>query len=534
LSNSATVPTLSAPNLVQRERLSGRSVAPDLAEGPQPAVETVGAADRSQSAAAPRGQVTHAAVWVTLGYGGSQVLRLAGNILLSHLLFPAAFGLMALVMVMLQGLEMFSDVGIGPSIIQNRRGDERTFLNTAWTLQVARGFVLWLGSILLAWPAAWFYEQPQFLWLIPTAGLTAALAGFNSTAIFSAKRHLQLKRLTVFDLSTQAVGLAVTCLWAWVNPSLLALVAGTLVASTARMIGSHFLMPGTKNRFAWDAEATEGLFRFGKWIFVSSLITFLAMQADRLVLGKLVPSGILGIYNVGASFSVLPQMLLMTICSSLLYPILSQHSRGSHTQMVAVLRPAREALLAAGVALLLGMFVEADLFFGLLYDDRYQLAAPISRFMTGAIWVTILGVSLEPVFHSIGDSRSTAFASLARFAGTMIASIAGFYVSGLWGFIAGLMVGGACGYLVLSLCLRRHSIGVLKQDLANSALIVALLVSVQLCQLLPPIAALIVPQVILLTTAAWAALKLSRLARLKTAPDYELLGESEILAESAV
>src|SRR4051812_36532958 len=68
-------------------------------------------------------------LWTILGYGGSQVLRLAGNVILTRLLFPEAFGQMVLVNVFLQGLHMFSDVGIGPSLIQSKRGDDPDFLN---------------------------------------------------------------------------------------------------------------------------------------------------------------------------------------------------------------------------------------------------------------------------------------------------------------------------------------------------------------------------------------------------------------------
>ena len=61
-------------------------------------------------------------VWTLLQYGGAQVLRLISNLVLWRLLTPDAFGLMALVGALMVGVNMFSDVGIGPSVIQHRRG----------------------------------------------------------------------------------------------------------------------------------------------------------------------------------------------------------------------------------------------------------------------------------------------------------------------------------------------------------------------------------------------------------------------------
>jgi O-antigen/teichoic acid export membrane protein len=103
-----------------------------------------------------------------------QALRLGSNIVLAWLLFPEAFGLMLLVNVFMQGLQMFSDIGIGPSIIQNKRGNDPDFLNTAWTIQAIRGFVLWFIACVLAWPIAWiFAHNDPLAWklvlLIPVA-----------------------------------------------------------------------------------------------------------------------------------------------------------------------------------------------------------------------------------------------------------------------------------------------------------------------------------------------------------------------------
>lgn len=72
-------------------------------------------------------------VWTVAGYGASQILRLGSNLILTRLLFPELFGLMTLVNIFITGLHLFSDIGVGPSIIQNKRGDDPVFLNTAWT-----------------------------------------------------------------------------------------------------------------------------------------------------------------------------------------------------------------------------------------------------------------------------------------------------------------------------------------------------------------------------------------------------------------
>ena len=117
--------------------------------------------------------------WTIFGFGASQAVRLVSNLILTRLLFPEAFGMMALVTVAMVALGNFSDVGTAPAISYNRRGDDQDFLDTAWTLHVIRGFLLWLGTCALAWPLARFYGEPMLAQLLPVAGLSFLIGGLQ-------------------------------------------------------------------------------------------------------------------------------------------------------------------------------------------------------------------------------------------------------------------------------------------------------------------------------------------------------------------
>jgi hypothetical protein len=113
---------------------------------------------------------------------------------------------MTFVNIFVQGLAMFSDIGIGPSIIQSKRGEEPRFLNTAWTVQVVRGFFLWGASLALAGWYASTYEQPELGARSRPAALSAAISGFNSTRFFTSGRRITLARVTIIDFIGQLIG----------------------------------------------------------------------------------------------------------------------------------------------------------------------------------------------------------------------------------------------------------------------------------------------------------------------------------------
>src|SRR5690606_27171143 len=107
-----------------------------------------------------RERVIRGSAWASGAFGARQVIRLASNVVLAALRTPAVLGVMYVINLLLQGLQMFSDVGIGPSIIQNTRGEEPRFLHTAWTIQVVRGFMLWAAGVAMAYPLALLYGEP--------------------------------------------------------------------------------------------------------------------------------------------------------------------------------------------------------------------------------------------------------------------------------------------------------------------------------------------------------------------------------------
>ena len=200
-----------------------------------------------------------------LRYGGAMILRLGTNLVLTRLLFAEVFGLMALVSVLVQGVQMFSDVGIGPSIIRSKRANDPVFLDTLWTVQVVRGFGQWLVMGLLAWPFAKFYGDPQLLQMVPVIGLSAVILGFGSTKQYTQNRELRLGGLMIMELAAQAAGAAMMITLAYFMQSVWALVFGTLFNNLVRTALSFLILPGPNNRLRWEPEARAELFGFGRW-----------------------------------------------------------------------------------------------------------------------------------------------------------------------------------------------------------------------------------------------------------------------------
>lgn len=366
-------------------------------------------------------------------YAITQGLRLASNLILTRLLFPEAFGLMALVSVFLVGLAMFSDVGIGPAISQNARGDEADFLDTAWTIQVARGGLLWLATCALAWPAAAIYQAPELLSLLPVAGLTLLISGFNPTRIDTANRHLLLGRVTALDLAAQIIGIVAMVVLAVLMRSVWALVIGAIIGSAAKLVLTHLGLPGQRNRFLWEARAGAELIRFGKWIFLSTACGFLLSQGDKAILGVFLPLDHLGVYNIGFFLASFPVLLGGAVTGRIMIPLYRNHPPAASVQNFARLRRLRMGLTAGMLGLLAVMALLGVPLVGLLYDARYAQAGAIVVAIACVQLPVVIGMTYDQSALAAGDSRSYFLVMAARAAVQTLAFLLGAWGGGLAG-----------------------------------------------------------------------------------------------------
>ena len=116
-----------------------------------------------------------AGAWNMVSLVGTQALRLGGNLIMARLLVPDMFGIMAISTTLSVVLHLLSDVGLRQNIIQSPRGDDPLFLNTAWTVQLLRGILLFAVTLLIAfgswatqqinlWPAGSSYAARSCRW----------------------------------------------------------------------------------------------------------------------------------------------------------------------------------------------------------------------------------------------------------------------------------------------------------------------------------------------------------------------------------
>lgn len=396
------------------------------------------------------GRASSSALWTIVGLGSGQIIRLISNIILTRLLLPEYFGLMALATVFLQGLELFSDIGIGPALIQNKREDP-AFVNTVWTTQAMRGVGLCVIAMALSIPFAAFYDEPLLASLAQATALTAVINGFTSTSIFTEGRHLHLKRPALVRLMGQLAGTVSMVVCAWLTRSIWSLVLGGIVGASVETLLSHVWLPGIRNRFWFERRAARTLFSFGVWIFLGTVAGFAASQADRLILGKLTTMSTLGVYSIAVMLASAPVEALSNVSLSVLFPLYTRVHYSS-SDLSKVFSAGRWPVVIIGGWAASGFIGGGPTIIRLFYDSRYWDAGWILQILSTGLWFGIvLGGTRAAIVLAVGRSDLTAAMAFSKVLGMIVLVPLGYLAAGLSGAIVGFAASELVRYSVATL-----------------------------------------------------------------------------------
>jgi O-antigen/teichoic acid export membrane protein len=393
---------------------------------------------------------------------------------LARLLMPEAFGLMAVVLTLLTALTLLSDIGTGTVIIQSERGAEPAFLNTAWTMQIIRGVVIWLLGLLIAlgigWGQSWgafrtdtVYDSPVLPLLLAASIFSMVLQGFSSVNDKLAERNLQLKLVAVIDLTVQVFALIVMIVGAYLTRSVWSIVVGSLAGAALQCALTHLLLKGPPPRLKLERAAMREILGKGKWVLVSSLLGFVVSNGDRALLGGLIDSTTMGHYSIALGLVSVAPAALSSVLMSVIFPVFSEVYRHRPAELAHVYRKIqmRADLIVGLVAGLL--FILSHALVAFLYDDRYLVAGQfVALLAVGTLGVRFLVV--EQIYLAMGRPSLLVLALLPRAAILLVGIPLGHAIAGMNGVLAAIVLSGF-GHWPMAIWFRaKHELGQLGND----------------------------------------------------------------------
>lgn len=362
-------------------------------------------------------------------------LRLGSNLILTRLLAPEAFGIIGLLAAITVVLQLMTDMGLSAFIIRLRENVDRRFLNVIWTIRLFRSLglatIMFCSADLLA--AA--FDKPDLATPIRVTAFLFVLEGLSSLHPTVALRERRVSYHSSVEFAVFLIQLLATiaaCFWL---RSFWGIVVGMYVQGFVHLLFSYILYPGGLHRIAFDRTISRDLWKFARLVIVSSIITLVLGQADRIFIGRTMPLDMLGLYMLALNFTGAARSFIQSYTTKIVFPLLAETFRKAPQTLNTVYYDSRRRLTLVLAFLLGGGIGGGRLLIRILLDDRYLDAGLfVSILCLGPLFL-LMTKPAEHLMFARGRIRATLEGNVVRLVWVAAAAPAGFFYFGVMGLI---------------------------------------------------------------------------------------------------
>jgi lipopolysaccharide exporter len=268
-------------------------------------------------------RATNAGAWAFALNMTNRLLTVIRTVVLARLLAPEDFGLMGIAVLVIGLVTSFSQTGFRAALVQNKRGLEARFLNTAWTVEAVRSIAL---GLLMALSAPWvgsFFDEPGAVGLTRLLGVGLAVSGFANTGVISFDKDLEFQRRFVFRSVPHVVDLVVSVILAVLLGNAWALAFGW-VAGRVGLVVASFVAHPYRPRLMFDGSAARSMFSFGVWALASQILLYFTFNLDDIVVGRVIDATALGFYTMAFTVSQLTTTEITLVVNQVAFPAYSR------------------------------------------------------------------------------------------------------------------------------------------------------------------------------------------------------------------
>ena len=249
-----------------------------------------------------------------------QAILLISNIFLARLLFPADFGTFAMVTFVITFFTVFSDLGLGPSLVQHKDDISEKDLQTTFTVQLFLSVVVIIVIFGISPMIANFYNiGGKGIALFRIYSLYLLFMPFKTTSGAVLERHLEYKKLIIIEITELAFTSSVTVLLAFWGFGVFSFAYSAVIG---HFIGGvlYYSFVRWPIRFVILRDNLTKLARFGLSFQSNVVFGLFYGPLILLYLGKAVGPDNLGYYQWAAGFAVFPT-IVSDIMNRILFPL---------------------------------------------------------------------------------------------------------------------------------------------------------------------------------------------------------------------
>ena len=331
------------------------------------------------------------------------VVTLVVTGILSRLFTPEQFGVVNIATVVIAFFAIFSDLGIGPAVIQHKNLD-RHDLGGIFSLSVWSGAVMALLFFAAAGTIASLYGDSQVLrnvLRILALNLFFAAANIVPNALILKEKRFRFAAMR--SLTVQIAGGTAAIAAAYARAGIYALTINP-VFSSLMLLAINYRQNPLPLRLRPGRKALGKVFSFSAYQFSFQLINYFSRNLDKLLMGRYMSLSQLGYYDKSYRLMMLPLQNIAYVISPVMHPIFSEMQHDLKQLGASYLKVVR-LLAFIGLPLSAVLFFTAQELVLIIFGDQWEPSVPVFRILALSVGIQIVMSTSGSIFQAANATR---------------------------------------------------------------------------------------------------------------------------------
>jgi len=350
--------------------------------------------------------------WSAIAKFCQQFLSFFTIAIMAHLLSPTAFGLIGMVLVVTNFVEIFKDLGTSTAIIQRKEISQELISSIFWA-NLFFGILFALIIIIIAPITANFFREPEIKLIMRIMSISFILSGLSIVPQAILIREMCFRRLAFIENVSLLIGAGLGVGMALSGWGVWSLVMQSLVRVFSMAILLLLLNPIIPH-LKFSLDSLKSIASYSLNLSGFNLLNYFIRNADNMLIGRYLGSTSLGFYSLAYKWMLLPVYYISGVVGNVFFSTFSK-IQNDNIKFSRVYLQLCASIALVTFPLLLGMVALAKPLVFVALGPQWDLVVPL-----------LMILSLIGLFQSIGTTIGNIYLAKGR-TDLML----------LWGFVAG-------------------------------------------------------------------------------------------------
>lgn len=344
-----------------------------------------------------------------IGTYSNFVVQLIVNMILSRLLTPEDYGVVAIMQVFIIFFQMMVESGMGPAIIQNKKlssKDINVIFNYSFVLAMGTAILFgFFGQFL-----AYAYSDDIYIKLTWVQAISVFFNGLNVVPTAILLKQLKFRTVNVNMIIANFCSAIIGISFSFLGFGVYALIYSVITSAMVNLTLNFFY---SKISFSsnWNVEPIKKIFHFSKNQFGFNFINYFSRNSDNILIGKFIGASALANYNKAYQLLMLPNQMFLNVINPVMQPVLAEfqddvvYIRNFYFKIIKI-------LATVGLPLSIFLSLSSEQIIMIMFGSQWNSAVVPFSYLALTVWCQMTVSTTGAIFQARNQTRLLFFTGL--------------------------------------------------------------------------------------------------------------------------